>query len=73
MPNVHLIYKKKENYYFSGHTHIQNYQKFGDKFYCNPGSVGQPRDHDSRAAYAVVENGVVELKRISYDIEWIIS
>lgn len=62
-----------ENYFFSGHTHMQSIQKCGDKFYCNPGSVGQPRDHDSRAAYAVADNGVVELKRVSYDVEWIIS
>ena len=34
----------------------------------NPGSVGQPRDGDPRCAYAVIENGRVELRRVSYDI-----
>ncbi|MSQ24273.1 MAG: metallophosphoesterase [Chloroflexi bacterium] len=38
----------------------------------NPGSVGQSRDHDSRAAYLMLEmNGtgpVLEWKRIPYDI-----
>ena len=41
-----------------------------DRFYVNPGSVGQPRDGDSRAAYAVLdwEDGTVEFKRVEYDI-----
>ncbi len=34
----------------------------------NPGSVGQPRDGDPRAAYAIIEDGKVELKRAEYDI-----
>jgi diadenosine tetraphosphatase ApaH/serine/threonine PP2A family protein phosphatase len=35
----------------------------------NPGSVGQPRDGDPRAAYAIIEDGRIELKRIDYPIE----
>jgi diadenosine tetraphosphatase ApaH/serine/threonine PP2A family protein phosphatase len=37
----------------------------------NPGSVGQPRDGDPDAAYAVwdVEAGAVELRRVPYDRE----
>jgi len=35
----------------------------------NPGSVGQPRDGDPRAAYAVIENNKVELKRVEYPLE----
>jgi diadenosine tetraphosphatase ApaH/serine/threonine PP2A family protein phosphatase len=35
----------------------------------NPGSVGQPRDGDPRASYAVIEDGQVTLKRAAYDIE----
>ena len=36
----------------------------------NPGSVGQPRDRDSRAAYAVFdsENFTWDYRRIEYDI-----
>lgn len=36
----------------------------------NPGSVGQPRDGDPRAAYAVYDDvtGVVQLHRVWYDI-----
>jgi predicted phosphodiesterase len=37
----------------------------------NPGSVGQPRDRDPRAAFAVVDASLrrVEVKRIEYDVE----
>ena len=36
----------------------------------NPGSVGQPRDYDTRASYAVFDSGgpVVEHYRVEYDI-----
>jgi diadenosine tetraphosphatase ApaH/serine/threonine PP2A family protein phosphatase len=36
----------------------------------NPGSVGQPRDRDPRAAYSIFdpENNLWEQKRIAYDI-----
>ena len=36
----------------------------------NPGSVGQPRDHDPRAAYAIYhhEERYVEFRRAEYDI-----
>lgn len=37
----------------------------------NPGSVGQPRDRDSRAAYAVYneEDRTVHFKRVPYEVE----
>jgi predicted phosphodiesterase len=42
----------------------------GAKYLLNPGSVGQPRDGDSRAAYAIVDEDQkrVELYRLRYDI-----
>jgi putative phosphoesterase len=52
-----------------GHTHIPFHLRLGSCQLVNPGSVGQPRDGDPRAAYAIIENGRVELKRIEYDIE----
>lgn len=55
--------------FFSGHTHIQLLHKFGDKTYCNPGSVGQPRDNDPRAAFAVMDEYEITLHRVEYDIE----
>jgi diadenosine tetraphosphatase ApaH/serine/threonine PP2A family protein phosphatase len=45
--------------------------KPGRKYLINPGSVGQPRDGDPRAAYAIVDTSlrVVELYRTRYAIE----
>jgi diadenosine tetraphosphatase ApaH/serine/threonine PP2A family protein phosphatase len=36
----------------------------------NPGSVGQPRDGDARASYAILdtEAGTLECRRVAYDI-----
>jgi diadenosine tetraphosphatase ApaH/serine/threonine PP2A family protein phosphatase len=43
----------------------------GVKYLLNPGSVGQPRDGDARAAYAIVDvdRGSVELFRLPYPVE----
>jgi putative phosphoesterase len=55
--------------FFSGHTHVQLLADLGDKTYCNPGSVGQPRDGDWRAAYAILNGKHVRLRRVEYDVE----
>lgn len=58
-------------YFFSGHSHIQSLQKKSTIQYCNPGSVGQPRDGLPTAAYAIFNNGNIETFRIAYDIDMI--
>ncbi len=74
------------DYVLSGHSHIPH---AFDIFYgcddpimrnkkkttfINPGSVGQPRNHDPKAGYAILdfENGI-SLNRVSYDIEYEMS
>lgn len=58
----------------SGHTHIQKVQRRGCLTYVNPGSVGQPRDGDPRAAFAVIDSsGEIFLCRVEYDIDSIAS
>jgi predicted phosphodiesterase len=52
-----------------GHTHRQFHLDLGRTQVVNPGSVGQPRDGDPRCAYAVIENGEVQLRRVDYDID----
>ena len=42
--------------------------KPGSRYIINTGSVGQPRDMDPRAAYAVVGGGKVSIIRVSYDV-----
>jgi diadenosine tetraphosphatase ApaH/serine/threonine PP2A family protein phosphatase len=42
----------------------------GKKYFINTGSVGQPRDGDSRAAYCVYDTDreIVEQRRVKYDV-----
>ncbi len=42
----------------------------GTRYLLNPGSIGQPRDGDARAAFAIadLDHGVVEFWRVPYDI-----
>ncbi|OCW56906.1 phosphoesterase [Hoeflea olei] len=63
------IFPDGVNVLFVGHTHVQCAHRFGEKLFCNPGSVGQPRDGDPRAAYAIWHKGDVTLHRVAYDIE----
>lgn len=71
---------------FFGHTHIPKFYLKNDsvfiepgdridlkehtQYFINVGSVGQPRDGDPRACYAIydADNAVVRIKRVDYDI-----
>jgi predicted phosphodiesterase len=55
------------SFVFVGHTHDQFTRQIDQITLINPGSVGLPKDGDPRAAYAIFEDGRVELKRASYD------
>ena len=68
-PNENCFSNINGTYFFSGHTHIQRLDIYKDKVYCNPGSVGQPRDDDPKAAFAVFDGGNIELFRVEYDID----
>jgi diadenosine tetraphosphatase ApaH/serine/threonine PP2A family protein phosphatase len=48
-------------------------KRFRRTLVVNPGSVGQPKDGDPRAAYAVWNEGEVTLGRVAYDVEKTIS
>ncbi len=52
-------------------TEMKIQLKPGSKYLVNPGSVGQPRDGDPRAAYAIVDTKQrhVELFRLKYPVE----
>ncbi len=54
-----------------GHTHRAFVKPLRNKLILNPGSVGQPRDFDLRAAYALfdTETREVEIKRVHYDVK----
>ncbi|MDR3638043.1 MAG: metallophosphoesterase family protein [Isosphaeraceae bacterium] len=52
-----------------GHSHLQFNIEVDGVVVLNPGSVGQPRDGDPRAAYAVIDDNRIELKRVAYPVE----
>lgn len=54
--------------YFSGYTEFQPQENLN--YFINVGSVGQPRDNDSRACYAIYDTDInlIILKRVDYDI-----
>ena len=62
-----------------GHTHVQGHAVFEDRrrktIVMNPGGVGQPRDGDPRAAYAIVDLDAVDVEeyRIEYDVDRVIE
>ena len=54
-----------------GHTHVPATFRVGDaKLMINPGSVGQPRDGDPRASYALLdtERAAVDFHRVEYAV-----
>ena len=71
---------------FYGHTHVPRVFEKGDavragrgfdvalergvKYFVNVGSVGQPRDGDWRAAYAIYDSELqtISLRRVEYDV-----
>ncbi len=54
-----------------GHTHVPCIKKFDNRIIINPGSVGQPRDKNPKASFAVFDTDkkIVEIKRTDYDIK----
>ena len=54
-----------------GHTHKPYVKRVGDTLVLNPGSVGQPRDRDPRASFAVLETEELsaEIKKAWYNID----
>jgi predicted phosphodiesterase len=54
-----------------GHPEFETDLEPSARYLINPGSVGQPRDGDSRAAYAIadLDRNVVTLYRVAYPIE----
>ncbi len=80
---MHQIFALVDRPCFVGHTHWPGMHRPDYRFHqatddhhrfrlegpciVNVGSVGQPRDGDPRAAFAVVDGDTVEIHRVSYD------
>ncbi|MFW9777543.1 MAG: metallophosphoesterase family protein [Candidatus Heimdallarchaeota archaeon] len=54
---------------FLGHTHVPFKAELEGRIICNPGSVGQPRDGDARASYAIYDSSQhdITFRRLEYD------
>lgn len=52
-----------------GHSHLQFRRQVGERTIINPGSVGQPRNGDNRAAYMIIEDGNFMFCRVAYEVE----
>lgn len=55
-----------------GHTHINDLKKFQLKVFLNPGSVGQPRNNNPKAQYAIIDldnTNFVSFEQVEYDID----
>lgn len=65
-----IILVRREGEYFSINS-AEHRVEDGNVCIVNAGSVGQPRDGDPRACYAIwePEEGKITLKRVSYDVE----
>ena len=85
-PGQDLREYKKYDYVFSGHSHLPHI--FGEYYYVdnieyrnkkrtmfiNPGSVGQPRNHNPRAQYAIWDtNNGIYLCEVEYEIQYEMS
>lgn len=82
-PEDILIVYKKYDYVFSGHSHIPHYfEKYYEEsnptlrnkkktIFINPGSVGQPRNHNPMTQYVIldIETEEVQFCKVKYDIE----
>ena len=58
------------DFVFVGHSHLQFKRPLGRLKLVNPGSVGQPRDGDPRAAYALFDaaEGELTFHRVEYPV-----
>jgi predicted phosphodiesterase len=70
-PLIHDIKLEQNEIVIIGHTHCPMSIRCGGGFIINLGSVGQPRDWNPAASYAVFDSKTGEVKffRVSYNIE----
>jgi len=67
-----MIEDQKADVIACGHTHMPDVKKFELKLFLNPGSVGQPRNNNSKAQYAILDLSninFVTLEQVEYDID----
>lgn len=65
------VVEEMEPVHGEGASRLEFRMEEGSRYFINPGSIGQPRDGDPRAAFAFYdeENSVIEYCRVPYAIE----
>ena len=65
-----LVQSAKGDVLVLGHTHVPLVKRLKSGLFVNPGSVGQPRDGEWRASFAVVDSATNEctIRRVAYDL-----
>ena len=70
-PSLAKISLKKNEILILGHTHHPMLIQAGEGYVLNPGSVGQPRDWNPMAGYALIDtmSGRMEHRRVGYNLK----
>ncbi len=73
--NIGLLSEIRYDILLYGHTHHQCYINVDGVKIVNPGSVGQPRDYDWRAAAAILDTNknIVSFIRVKYNVNKVIQ
>ncbi|MDH4123498.1 MAG: metallophosphatase family protein [Thermoplasmata archaeon] len=66
-----LLKKTTHEVLICGHTHVPMIESYEHRLFVNPGAVGQPRDRNPNASFAILEipEMKVDIIRVPYDIE----
>ncbi len=68
-PTENYFRSLRGEYFASGHSHFPAIFSSDGKVWCNPGSVGQPRDSNPEASFAIFYGSNFQIHRVEYDIE----
>ncbi|MFB6190582.1 MAG: metallophosphoesterase [Candidatus Nanohaloarchaea archaeon] len=65
----------EEDIVVMGHTHVPFVKHVDGTLVLNPGSVGQPRDGNPGASYAVIDTGEMDatVRRVEYDLDPVVE
>ena len=61
------------SFVITAHNHKATVLNLNQIKYANSGSVGQPRDHDPRASFVILENHSFDIVRVEYDINKVVE
>lgn len=67
-----MLEDKKVDVITTGHTHLADLKKLELKIFLNPGSVGQPRNNNPKAQYAILDLSninFITFEQVEYDID----